>query len=88
MPVKIIQGDLPEDVRYGPLSWDELSQVDPDVAASFKNTTGYFTGTPTLWQLIKEIRLLREAMAARAPAPASSGHDNKYHDFEPGFDRK
>jgi hypothetical protein len=43
---------------------DELAHVDSDIAERFKGRS-WISGIPTQMQLIKELRLLREAMAGR-----------------------
>ena len=45
-------------------SLDELSFVDEDIRDMFRNVGGYFTGTPLVAQLIKELRLLRQELSA------------------------
>jgi len=45
---------------------DELSLCDPEIRALFEGTQ-YFIGTPTMAQLVKELRLLREALAKEKP---------------------
>lgn len=47
-----------------PLPLNELSYVDEDIAARFKGQMlQWMQGMPTQMQLIKELRLLREALA-------------------------
>jgi len=43
---------------------DELSFCDEDIREMFRDVSPYFTGTPLVAQLIKEIRLLRQELVA------------------------
>jgi predicted RNA-binding protein YlxR (DUF448 family) len=63
--VKVHHKDDYEVFLQVPPTVDELSHVDPDIAERFNGRGGWIIGLPTQMQLVKELRLLREALQAK-----------------------